>query len=186
MRAHDTAKTAVDLASFRTGSVLQMSLDQFTDPDGKTTKIAAGTPDFGVFSTSLFTDTDFQIVLQIALEDPRISFAIRDMIEAVGGFHTAPLKCALVVDSLREYFLPPGKSKEAGWPVLRETLNVSARYLRGITNVSRGPRHGNRDPIPSAVSNEIAARAWKILNRFLEYKKRGNQPLSLVDFPLLD
>jgi hypothetical protein len=48
------------------------------------------------------------------------------------------------------------------------------------------PRFGKRKvPLPLAEENEMIIKAWTIMNRFLEYKKRGDRPLPISDFPLL-
>jgi len=69
---------------------------------------------------------------------------------------------------------------------MRDNLNVSQQFLEFITDHSIGPRHGDVLDIPFSIINELIRRSWIVMNRFLEFKKRGDQKLPSSDFPLLD
>jgi len=64
-------------------------------------------------------------------------------------------------------------------------LNISRDYQQWISEQAKGPRHGDPAFVPGDVTVEITHRTWVVMNRFLEYRKRGNQPLTAPDFPLL-
>lgn len=80
---------------------------------------------------------------------------------------------------------PIGQEKKQGWSAMRQNLNIDVGYLSFITDESKGPRHGNRTGIKQTAFREVIRRSWSIMDRFLEYKKRGDKQLPLADFPLL-
>ena len=66
-----------------------------------------------------------------------------------------------------------------------EYYGLSEQYLRSITDYGIAPRHGDHQFVATDQVRVIACRSWIVMNRFLEYKKRGSQPLPLAEFPLL-
>jgi hypothetical protein len=63
---------------------------------------------------------------------------------------------------------------------MRTALNVTKPYIESITH------HADWSVRNEDEGRKTTERAWVLMNRFLEYRKRGNQPLPLSDFPLLD
>jgi len=81
--------------------------------------------------------------------------------------------------------IAPGEKTGEQWAKMRSALNLTEEYLKYITDLSKGPRHGERTRIEGESTTEITRRSWIIMNRFIEYRKRGNQDLPTSDFPLL-
>jgi hypothetical protein len=69
---------------------------------------------------------------------------------------------------------------------MHKALNITRDYQQYITDQSKGPRHGDPQFVEGTITREVSMRTWSIMNRFLEYRKRGNQPLMGPDFPLLE
>jgi hypothetical protein len=70
---------------------------------------------------------------------------------------------------------------------MRAALNATKPYVQSITEMSHGTRHGDWSTERSEEeARKTTERAWILMNRFLEYRKRGDQSLPLTDFPLLD
>lgn len=46
-------------------------------------------------------------------------------------------------------------------------------YLKYITDHSKAPRHGESSHTPGDITNEVVARSWSVMNRYLEYRKAG-------------
>jgi hypothetical protein len=124
-------------------------------------------------------------VLLIVFGDPRIFMALNDLILANTLPHHAPTNCARVLEGLRTVMTPDGMGRDKGWPILRQNLQMDRTYLEFITEHSTGPRHGDRSHISGDVTMAIVGRTWTIMNRFLEFKKRGDTQLPLVEFPML-
>lgn len=74
--------------------------------------------------------------------------------------------------------------KEA-WKIMHDTIRVDEAYLKLITDHSMAPRHGRQFTHQGEINTEISKRAWIVVDRYIEFKKRGRQPLTLVEFPLL-
>jgi hypothetical protein len=68
---------------------------------------------------------------------------------------------------------------------MQAALNISRPYQEWVTNLSAEPRHANRSYVTGADTTDAVARTWRIMNRFLHYRKRGNTSLTAPDFPEL-
>ncbi len=185
MRAYDIARATIDLMSFSSGNALMFILETLIDADGNTTLVVPMQPDLGKLATALVGPGQFDELLKIVLSDPPLFLALRDLVEGITFFHRAPINCARAIDCLRQYFVAPGASKASGWRQLQENLNVSEAYLKTITDLSRGPRHGDHEHIPGPSLVDATTKSWVIMNRYLEYRKRRSGRLPLADFPLL-
>jgi hypothetical protein len=112
--------------------------------------------------------------------------ALNDLIISVTLPHHAAVNCARAIDGIRNLMVPAGGDRKQSWLLMRQNLNVAESYLTFLTNVSIAPRHGDRTHIPGSVVTETVERSWIIMDRFLEFRKRGNCPLPIDRFPLLD
>lgn len=192
MRAFDLARATVDLAAFSSGYGFIVIIETITTPDGQTTTIAAYDPSLAALCKAYqigvvpatTTDNDFQKVLLLVSTDWRIFRTLRHLIEAITFPHEAGRNCANAIEALRHIIAPNQPSGQA-WRNFRNALNISEDYLKMITDVSTGPRHGDPTHIPGPTITEITRRSWRVMNRFFEYKNRNSGPLPLTDFPLL-
>jgi len=183
MRAYDIAKASIDLAAFATGDGLSAVLDTFTDAAGTSIPLAAQRPSLGNYATAVRLGTgDFDTLLQIVLAEPPLFMALRDLIEAVSSPQRAGVNCARAMRNLWPYFARSGGSHEATGLALRDNLQVSWTYVRTITQTST---RADETHIPPEMMTDVIERAWIVMNRFLEYRKRGGQPLPLSEYPLL-
>jgi hypothetical protein len=135
--------------------------------------------------TAIQSDADVHKILEMCLVEPPLFLAIRDLIDGMRTSYIAETNCTRAVETIRNFFIPEGGSRENGWGPMREALNASREYLVYITDLSRGPRHGDYFGTIAPKVRESAKRTWIVMNRFLEYRKRNNQPLPLSEFPLL-
>ncbi len=186
VRAHDIARASVDLAAFATGNGLTMILEEFTDPSGTITKLAAQQPSLAALATAVKLGTgDYDKVLELVLAEPALFTALRDLIEAITLPHRAAIHCARAMMTLGAAFAAPSSSHERAWTALREKLQISKSYMQKIAQHSTGPGRGDPARNPDAGSTDVVQAAWIVMNRIFEYLKRGGQPLPLLEFPLL-
>jgi hypothetical protein len=184
-RSIDIARASVDLVGFSRGLGLTVVLDEVIDEAGNKKDIVPSDLSLeALCDVFKLGDGTFDQVLRIVLSSPPLFFALRDLIETITLPHRAPTNCARAVETIRN-LLTPNADRKLQWAALRNALNLDERYLRLITDQSTAPRHGDHGFIDGIVTVEITRRAWVIMNRFLAYRKSGNQPLSLIDFPLL-
>lgn len=192
MRAFDLARATVDLTAFCTGYGFTVLFEKFTSPSGEITDLAPYDPRLAELCTAFkmgvsplsVDENDFHKVLVIVSTDWRLFHALRDLIEAVTLPHESATNCARAIEKLR-HVIAPNQPRGQAWRTLRNALNISESYLKMITDISTGPRHGDPAHIAGKITVEISSRAWIIMNRFFEYKKRNAGPLPLADFPLL-
>jgi hypothetical protein len=189
LRASDLANAVVNIYGFGKGVGLSVALENVVKPDGLKYTIEESKPDLAQFVTVLhpFKDArvDINPVLPIVLGDSTIFVALNDLVGSITRIQDAPMKCGRAVDAVR-HAMAPADDRKGGWPAMRDKLNVTQPFLEFLTEQSKGPRHGDLKGGTFEINQEVLRRAWIVLNRFLEFKKRGDQPLPVQDFPVLD
>ena len=186
MRAHDTARAAVDLMSFSTGNGLTFLLELWVNPDGIVTPVAHIQSELGQLATATNSGTGFHDAIWILMSDPPLIIALRDLIDAITQWHQAPITAARAIERLRHNVAPDERDRKKQWKKLGELLQLAESYTKIIRDTAIGPRHGDPTHIPGTVTSEIAMRAWVIMNRYLEFRKRGGVvPLPISEFSLL-
>ncbi|MFZ0632431.1 MAG: hypothetical protein WA399_14170 [Acidobacteriaceae bacterium] len=188
VRAFDLARAAVDILAFSRGWGLTVWIDSFTDPSGVETPLLCQMPQLAALCTAFDLtpgtgNTDD--VWRLVVSEPALFMALNDLIASIALPHHAPVNCARAIDGILRMMIPAGSDPKKSWPFMHQNLNVDRKYLEYITDQSTGPRHGDRSHIPGPDVNITVERSWNVMNRFLEFRKRGNQPLPLAVFPLL-
>jgi hypothetical protein len=192
MRALDAVRAVVDIASFVSGMGFTVLLETLVEPNGATSSIAPMQPELVALSTSARNDAvptaadnnNFDKVMRIVLTDFSLARALRDLIDAITDTHVSPLACGRVMEGIR-HVIAPNLERKKGWAKMNEILRIDRSYLDLIIDQSKGPRHADPAHVTGEVCREITRRAWIIMNRIFEYKKRGSQPLPESEFPVL-
>jgi hypothetical protein len=127
-------------------------------------------------------DANLQFVLLEVLKNTSLMAAFRDLAEALEVPGRYRINCARAIETLSQIVSPGERSDRKSWINLRQALNLSTSYLMGITEESKGPRHGSHFERQVLSDGEIQIRAWTVMNRFLEYRKRGAVPLPVSEF----
>jgi hypothetical protein len=118
--------------------------------------------------------------------DLPLKLILHDLTEHLRQDFTGIISAARALDGICQQFAPTGKARDAGWAPMREALNASEDFVKSVTKQSRGPRHADWGSTSGDDNRKMIERAWILMNRFLEYKKRGNQKLPQSEFPLLE
>jgi hypothetical protein len=180
-KALDLASAALDLFNFKTGTGLSVHLDRWIDPDGKPELVVPGHPELA--NIVRYPLDAIPALYRVFAADPRLHHAMHDLIVGITYPHAAATNCARAVEGIRT-IMAPGERK-AGWPTMRENLNLGETYLRTITDVSEAPRHGDRVWLPSDTVQAVIERSWTIMMRYMEWESAGSKPLPIERFPLL-
>jgi len=187
-RAWDLSRAAVDLYCFKVGWGLGVIIDSIVRPDGTPATIIAKNEVLAPFSTALDSSqpgiNNYDVCYRLLVTEPPLFMALNDLIASITIPHHASTNCARVIEGLRTQ-IAPGMDRKKAWAEMRSNLNVETEYLTFITDLSTGPRHGDRGFIPGPTVTEVVSRTWQVMNRFLEFRKRGNKSLPIVEFPLL-
>jgi|SRR5580658_1716005 hypothetical protein len=187
-RAGRLARSVVNSYAFAKAIYLEAILETVVKPDGIKYNIQARRPELEPLVTALHVGSDGGVdikpLLLLALRDPTIFVALKDLVGSMDA-HETLVNCARAVEGIRESMTPASDRKQA-WQLMRDNLNVSQNFLEAITDHSKGPRHGDVSNVKFGAVHETIRRSWIVMNRFLEFKKRGDNKLPLLDFPLLD
>jgi hypothetical protein len=186
VRALDVVRATVDLLSFSIGRGLIVILDHVKDRFGTCTEISPEEQPLGVLCTAYGLDAarfpKFLEVYKVVLEEPAIFMALNDLVAAITYPHHGPVNCGRAVEGIR-HLMGPGLPRKQQWPIMNDRLRLTSGYSEFIMEHAKAGRHGDRTHVPGATVREAVHRSWTIMNRFLEYKKRGGQaPLPLAEF----
>ncbi|MGH6889808.1 MAG: hypothetical protein ACREHF_11545 [Rhizomicrobium sp.] len=184
-RAYDLCRALVSMNAFREGVGLFVWLDRFTGPSGKETTLLGHDRRLGPLCTAIHSDDDFNKVFPLVLEHPVLIRHLTDLIISITIPHEALINCARVVEGIKNLMSPDETDDKRAWQAMRDALNIEREYLVLITESSTNARHGRGERRGGLLLSEITLRAWTVMNRYLEYWKRGNGRLPLSEFPLL-
>jgi len=184
-RSLDTARWMVGCASFITGLGVTVVLTKMIKPGGVEFPLDFENPNLARLVTAHTLDPQSYTEMVTSISDLKMVFAMNDLIESITAPHVGVVNCCRAVEGIRLMMTPQGASKKQGWETMRQNLNIDQSYLVFITEQSEGPRHADRSGVKSPEYMMAIERAWTIMNRYLEFRKRGNQLLLAPDFPLL-
>jgi hypothetical protein len=176
-----------NLLTIKSGEGLSVVLEEIIEPSGKMSPIHLKEREFTRHITA-FDQANFEQVAIIVMSDRNLLLLLRDFTEGMRQSYIGTIGIARAMDGICHAFVPEGKKRRDGWDPMRAALNASENYVKSITKLSEGPRHADwkSQGLSEIEGRKIIERGWIILNRFLEYKTRTNQPLPLSEFPLLD
>ena len=190
--AYSLVRAHVDLVSFSGGFGWIVLIEIFIDPDGNkiplfvlARSLAAECTAFKMDFDTPEESEDFMAAARAVITEPALLCALNDLIETLTEPNVAPVNCGRVLDRLRKIVAPNEKKPVKGWAVLQGIVNVDQRFTEWVSELSTDPRHGGWSNADDAEIKEAVRRCWVVMNRFIEYRKRGNQPLPLDKFPLL-
>lgn len=189
-RSFDIVRSAVNLAGFCSGVGYTVVFERFVDTLGKESMFAPQDPSLASLCTSFSLAPQqgkmpFGSMWDLVVADPALFLALDDLIVSITLPHHSVVNCARAVEGLRHLIASPGASVSQAWEQMRDALRLDRGFLQLITEGSTAPRHGDRAHIPGVTTTEIVRRSWIIMDRFLEYRKRGNTALPAADFPML-
>ncbi len=187
MRALDICRASVNLIALAKGFGLSVTLDSMTEPDGtKLSPITIYNPELEKLITSFQLDSSFDEIHLVVLQDAHLMLILNDLISGLVMSHTAPISCGRALDGLKNHLSPAGIKEPQAWAALRNAINADEAYFKYVTERAKNPRHGKIPVIPLSEYQEIMSRSWTIIDRYFEYKKRGEtKPLPIGEFPLL-
>ncbi len=187
---YDLARASVNMMSFASGITFAVVIDEIIHTDGTKRPFAIQHLHLAKLCTSYSmgppSETNgFMDMMKIVFAEPALFLALDRLIMATSVHDLVAVNSARSIEGLRHAMAPAGMSRDQEWERFRTNLNLDKQYLRLITDHSVSARHGEGTFIPGTITSEIISRAWTIMNRFLEFRKKGNLPLPVADFPLL-
>lgn len=176
------------MLSFASGWGTTLVFETITFPTGITTEIRPGNEELAKECTAYSLGQEMITLLPLIMAEPQVHYCLRDLNEALSVPNRVNINCGRVIDTIRNMILPSSADgdRRPSWAMMQSVLNLSPQYVRYISDSAVAHRHGDFVPFDGRVNADISQRAWKVMNRFLEYRKRNNQPLTAPEFPLLD
>jgi hypothetical protein len=189
IRAIDLARASINVVAFARGEGLSLILDLVIYDDGVPLPMSPHTPTVAGLCTAYQVNepdtSTLEKIYDMVLNDPGLSDALNDLMLAITVPRVAAMVCGRAMDGLKNLLSPPGTKAPQAWAQMQQILRIERNYRQFITTASARPRHAHRDHIPGDVTRKIWRRSWIIMDRYLEYRKRGSQPLPASEFCLL-
>jgi len=185
--AYELSGVMICLYTFASGNGTTIIFDTFTLPNGTTSEIRTANESLADRCTVIDANgKNIHRVVELAMAEPLIHYALRDLNECFLPNRTT-VNCARVVETIRTMIHPtPGDGdRRPAWLAMQEALNFKQSYTQIISKNSLSHRHGAFEPVDGPTNEQIIQRTWEVMNRFLEFRIRGNQALSAPDFPEL-
>jgi hypothetical protein len=176
----------VDILAFHRGQGISVNLETMTDEVGTTKKLFVYNSEItGLVTAFNIGDESLHRVLYAVGTDPNFHYAIRDLIDGITIRRGSEVNFARAIETLR-VLISSSEDRKIQWELFQRTLRVTKDYLKLITDHSRASRHGDRhSEIPYDEKAELTKRVWIVMNRYIEFKLRGSQPLPEDEFPWL-
>lgn len=193
---HDWAGAIINLFTFSAGMVLHFYLDKCAYPDGSVHYLIGKAPDLAAIATVCkVTDNqgrvhvDMRDLMKYVVTSPTLMLALHDLTSAIRHGNNSLTNCGRAIEAIRKALWGKDETTDTeqkqAWEKMRNTLRVSRSYLEVITSASTAPRHGSSAYIPAATRQDVLRKAWTVMNRFLQYRLSGDQPLAEADYPIL-
>ena len=177
---------SVDAIAFTRGVGVTVIVDRCMMPDGREGPI--GLRDDELMNSC---SVNYDDLLLCGAREGATFKLIQDLVWTIFRPLDAPINCARAVEGFRKlmYPIPEEEEKEKGrdareWEFMQENLNLSLGYLKFVTDISKGPRHGKVGSVRLGDIGNARKHAWTVANRFIEFRKRGNLKLPESEFPL--
>jgi hypothetical protein len=180
IRAYECATALIDIFAFSKGWALSLILDTLIQNDVRQ-RFALSEQNVQAHCTVLRDPADFQEVCALVLPNLNLRFAFHDLVSSLSTLNYSAIAACRAVEVVRD-LISPDMPDDRAWKLMRKKLNIERSYLQLVTDASRKPRHGNRGATDGRVQMEVTNRAWVIMNRYLEFMKRGGQDALPSDF----
>jgi hypothetical protein len=179
---------SVTMLTFATGNGTTIVFDAMTLPGESRTQFRLSNDSLAQYCTAFkLAGPTFQKVHDLALREPLIHYALRDLNESITSPNRLTANCARVTETIRTLIHPlgPKDDRRPAWAKMQQDLNLSEGYIKYASEPALSHRHGTFEFVEGDTNQEIIRRVWIIVNRFWEYRLRGNAPLTAPEFPLL-
>lgn len=185
------SRAVLDCLCFAHGLGLSLVLDELVEPDGSVKPLRYSSSRLARLCTAFnltpgYTGKDdYSAMFLLIVKEPALMLVFNDLIVA----HTIPghveVNCGRVIEGLRNLLVPNDPKRKNGWAEMQRVLRLERTYREFITEASTNPRHGDKSYVDQETIHQILDRSWVIMNRFLEFRKRGNSALPPDEFPIL-
>lgn len=181
----DFARAVVQLAGFSLTDFLDVYFYEVITPDGTTLKLHQSYPNLQKLCTVFALNDKFGSALQIVLKEPNLFLALADIIPILRPGTQDISACKQAIERLRNILSPDVKNETKAWHKLQDALNLSEKFIKGISDKVKRYRHGHLKPLTPKERDEILQDTWEIVNRFIAYRMGNSKPLSKEKFTML-
>lgn len=185
------SRAVLDCLCFAHGLGLSLVLEEVVEPDGTAKPLQYSSSRLARLSTAFnltpgyIGKDDYSAMFSLIAREPALMQVFNDLIIA----HTIPghvaVNCGRAIEGLRNLLVPNDPKRKKAWAEMKRVLRLESAYIEFVTAASTNPRHGDKSYLDQATTFEILDRSWIIMNRFLEFRKRGSSALPPHEFPSL-
>jgi hypothetical protein len=171
--------SVINCLAFATAHGFTLILESCTVPGMEPAPLRSHSP--ALPSLCSFTS---QEILDVVMKDRRILKPLNDLTDTLRNPMDSYVNIQRAIEGLCR-LVSDEKDRHKRWEALRDNLKIGRPYLQFISDLSTEARHGATTPVEMVTVANVQMRGWTIMNRFLEFWKRGKTALPISEFPLL-
>jgi hypothetical protein len=123
------------------------------------------------------------IFFSLAIESVDLRSALSDLREAIRSPNDTGFFSYRAVETIMQSFRENAEEEpKRVWPRFRESLRISAEYVKAMTAFSTSNRHGVVVPVSAQAREELLIRARTVIHRFAAFLAVQRKPLSSSEF----
>jgi hypothetical protein len=185
VKAYEIIGVPINLLAFSKGWSLSVILDESVENE-IVRPVVLSECSVQKYVTALENADDFEKITDVLFSKFNLRFAVQDLILSLSAQNYSAIAAARAVEAIRYEIVADQTSDKDAWRIMREKLQIDETFLKFVTGSSKKPRHGDRGATDGQIQMEVTHRAWAIMNRYLEYIKRGeSESLPIESFPIL-
>jgi hypothetical protein len=170
VRATHVLQTIVDSYAFINGVSLRLIPERVVvEGHGTGRLILLGHRELSGYFREEPSKERIALIQDYAFADKEFALALGDLNQALSIENYPAIAAARAVEVVRNALSDVSKSESANWKSLREKLRVTKEFLTFVTDHSKGPRHGRRVGINGDDQHQTLARAWIVVDRYIDH-----------------
>lgn len=181
--AEQIAREAVDAACFTHASGFDVEI-VCGWKEGKMAK-TYGIEIREVFALAAQSPVKFQMLFDECVRTPALARALGDFREAIRSPSDTAFCCERALESLARYFSDEAQANKADWCRMGTVLQTEKSVKDEISKHANEPRHGGAEPVSPADRVRWLVMTFQVIERFVIYRRAGDNPLDVVSWPLL-
>jgi len=181
----DTVKILVDAYGYLSGRGYDIEITSVVEPKGK--QIVFGVGIYQLEQAQSERPLAFHELIEVMNKSPHLRRALGDLREAIRSSLDTGFFCYRAIESIRQSFkkAEDGDKDGPSWERLRNALRIDRSWMDYLVKFATPQRHGEMPYMSGEDRLKAMQHAWKVVDRFCVYVRRGFQELPESEFGIL-
>ncbi len=178
-------RNLVDAYGYLSGRGYDIEITSVVDPAGMQTVFGVGVG--ALEQTQSERPLSFQDLKDVVFKSQELRRALSDLREAIRSPLDTGFFCYRAIECIRQSFrqAEDGDKDGPSWGRLRDMLRVDRSWIEVVKKSADPQRHGGTPYMSGEDRVSAMLHAWKVVDRFCIYVRRGFNPLPEDEFTVL-